>query len=179
MIIIIILLLLTLFLPLHQVGGNAVKKELFILCPNNIGLRDLSDIEFYSCDIRIGLRSTSTKAKEVLKHILTKIPNAKPKIIYLEDKDIASGYGNMYDIYVDMLTHPDTYIKELTERLPSHILYINTINNGDYFITLSEKPFYDKYNYSKHLTDTLKIRRYYPYLTLLSKDIYIPTIQGF
>lgn len=156
------------------------RTLMYILCPNNTAMNDLFDIRKANRKVKIGVASNNLAAYELLNSIVSTFDDIKDKVVIqsLNSIEITEGYNTKYDIFFEFIHGRSDNILALTELLPSHLLYIRELNNGDPFIMDSERKFYEAYpQYSKEVLDIAWLKKTYPYLTqIIQQNLYIPTL---
>jgi len=155
-------------------------KYLFIISPNDYPLRDLADVIKSRPALKIGIRKAGQAQMlyEQLKEVFPML-GRKTTAVLLEDDQIISGYTYSYHIYMDFLPlERDIFITGLSEKTPSHLMTVRSLNAGNFFITDGERPFYTKYpQYQKALLEKNVILHIYPYLAIIERVLYVPTIK--
>lgn len=154
------------------------RTLMYILCPDNTAMNDLFDIRQANRKVKIGVASDNLDAYELLNAIISSF-DLKDKVVIqsLNKVEITEGYNTKYDIFFDFIKGKSEHLLGLTELLPSHLLYIRELNNGD--IYKSNQFFKDNPQYSKELLDIPWLKKTYPYLTqIVQQNLYIPTLGG-
>ena len=98
----------------------------------------------------------------------------------IKEDQIVADYGLTYHLYLAgdfQPTAPDVVLYRLTEKYPSHLLPFYPVNAGDYFVKTDEKRFYKDNKYGKAFLENKVIQMTYPYLTVDTKRLYLPTIK--
>ena len=151
------------------------SNTLIMLCPNDYRISDFSELKQ---DAIVGIRKRGQGQE--LYEVLKKFFKLEPRMILLDDDDIVPLYKIKYHVYFAYTAiRPgiDPYIAGLTERAPSHLLSFTRLNGGDYFVTDDERPFYTANpHFKKFLLENHNLDSLYPYLTLDTRLLYIPTI---
>jgi hypothetical protein len=160
-------------------------KMLIILCPNHLPFQDLSDVVMSREKIIIGVNNQ--ESLEVYHDLVKSFPKLGryTEARMIKQDRIVADYGSAYHLYFASdfqptpPEHPDPIIYKLTEKYPSHFIPFYPVNSGDYFIKTDEKPFYkqNKFKYQKALLENKVVQMTYPYLTVNTKRLYLPTIK--
>jgi hypothetical protein len=155
---------------------------IYLLAPDISGLNDVADFDKVRGPVRIGLEGhPGGREHTAYMNLANYYPGFERncKAVFLEPHQVASEYGRSYDVFLAVTIRPLEYLKAMTEKIPSHFLYMREINAGSYFISEREKPFYRKFPYyRKYMLDLLKMRKLYPALSAKHDEIYIPVIQS-
>ncbi len=152
-----------------------------ILAPDRSNIHDLMEI-FNTPNITIAIKNI--QSRRCLYDILTAYDGAHNiKIVVQSEENILSNYGTEYDMYFDVTVHPNPFFRKLTEKIPSHMITMNKINGGDYFVRPTEMPFYRKYPYyKKHLIDKVTLTKAYlqisPPIANGVDSLHVPTIKS-
>jgi hypothetical protein len=155
---------------------------IYLLAPDISGLNDISDFDKVRGPVRIGLEGhPGGREHTAYLNLANFYPGIerKCKAVFLEPHQVASEYGRSYDVFLAVTIRPLDYLRAMTDKIPSHFLYMRDINGGSYFITDRERPFYRRFPYyRKYMLDLLKMRKLYPALSAKHDEIYIPVIQS-
>ena len=158
-------------------------KMLIILCPNHFPFQDLSDVVMSREKIIIGAKNQeSLQVYHDFVKSFPKLGQYTEARIIAQDRVVAD-YGLTYHLYFasdfrpTAPENPDLVLYRLTEKYPSHLLPFYPVNAGDYFVKTDEKPFYKDGKYQKGFLENKVIQMTYPYLTVDSKRLYLPTIK--
>lgn len=102
-------------------------------------------------------------------------------LVHHEDVDVLRKWGKTIDIVFRVSSHPDPFIKKLTEAHKCHFLTIRKLNSGDlYQNTLKESDFFESNPvYKKGINDLDDLYpRYYPHLSIINWNLhYMPTLS--
>jgi TRAP-type uncharacterized transport system substrate-binding protein len=156
---------------------------LLLIAPNDSNIVDLGDIKHYTCKVVIAVHGDQTTERyQALVQLLSVYGEQTMKnvsIINLDQKALLQGYGSTFKIYADLALLQNPIIRALTDKVPSHLVSSRKINAGGYYITYSERPFYERYPYyNKEMIDMTQLLRYYPLLAPVhNRDLYYPTIN--
>jgi TRAP-type uncharacterized transport system substrate-binding protein len=155
--------------------------SLLLIAPNGSNIIDLGDIKYYTCKVVIAVNDTGSH--QALTQILSAYDEQITKninIIVVHPNAQLDGYGSAFTIYAGLgLAVQNPLIRELTDKVPSHLVSFHRINAGSYHITHLEKPFYTRYPYyNKKIIDINQLKRLYPQLSSVhNRDLYYPTIR--
>ena len=150
-----------------------------ILAPDQSNILDLGDIIDRLIDGTISIAISNLQSKQCLDDLLNAYNLTKYKILVQSEEDIFQNYGSKYDIYFDVTMHPNLFFKLLTEKMPSHMVTINKINGGNYFVQMSEQSFYKKYPYyKKDMIDRISLTKYYRQISPPKISQHIQTIKS-
>lgn len=158
--------------------GALVSNPVIILVPNTQRIFDFSEFTKVDC-FRMGLTHGTNMIWDALKTLLD--PQAVSRIMTynLSETEAINRYGNDIDgLLMAPKLSPLQYIRTITSQTPSHLLYFNQINSGNYFILDHEKEFYHNHPvFQKYLLDLNTFKKQYPSLTTVKKDLYLPTFK--
>ena len=139
----------------------------------------MGDIIDRLIDGTISIAISNLQSKQCLDDLLNAYNLTKYKILVQSEEDIFQNYGSKYDIYFDVTMHPNLFFKLLTEKMPSHMVTINKINGGNYFVQMSEQSFYKKYPYyKKDMIDRISLTKYYRQISPPKISQHIQTIKS-
>jgi len=160
-----------------------MEMMLIILCPNHFPFQDLSDVVMSREKIIIGAKNQeSLQVYQDLVKSFPKLGQHTEARIIKEDRIIAD-YGVAFHLYLagdfqpTAPEYPDPILYGLTEKYPSHLLPFYPVNAGDYFVKTDEKRFYKDGKYGKAFLENKVLQMTYPYLTVDTKRLYLPTIK--
>lgn len=152
-------------------------STLILIVPNSVNIIDIGDIKHINCEIRIAV--SGEEQRRALLHVLEMYPEIHTEIDIVDESVIKKEYGHKYQIYADLILETNSLVRTLTDQAPSHLVSMHKINAGSYYITDSERPFYQKYPYfRKDMIDIIDLHRQYPQLSQVhNRDIYYSTVN--
>ena len=152
--------------------ANVNNANLLLLVPNEYNsLIDFNDIIKYKVKIKVTDQITLAVVKDIIDYY--------PKYITDNIIDVGLEVENAA-IYAIVTSHPNTEINNLLENFDGmHLITINRINSGDYFIKDKERNFFRRHPYySKSTFDLLKdSQKYYPKIKRQGNRLYYPTLS--
>ena len=150
--------------------GNLVESTLILMSPNQYPIQDFSDLRTVkSAIIKVDSPATAIVVQDLL--------NTYPEISGITISESATAVKPI--MYAFMASHPSATIAKAVKQEPMHVVTISKINNGNYFISDAEKPFYSKHlHYEKASFDMHNEGvKYYPGLSIRGQLLYYPTIK--
>jgi hypothetical protein len=152
--------------------ANINNATLLLLVPNEYNnLTDFNDIAKYRVTIKVTDQTTMTVVKDIISYY--------PKTITDNIIDIGQDVENAA-IYAIVTSHPNMEINKLLDKFDGmHLMTINRINSGDYFIKDKEKDFFKRHLYYSKSTFDLQTdaQKFYPKIQRLGNVLYYPTLS--
>ncbi len=161
--------------------ANVKESTLILMSPNQYPIQDVSDLSKLS---RAPIIKVNNKAAEiVVRDILNEYPDVNSGDMTISTMSTSSPISTISAdnpiMYAFLTTQPSAEISELVKNTPMHLVTMNKINTGNYFVLESEKPFYRKnIHYEKTSFDMhTQGVKYYPGLSIRGQLLYYPTIK--
>jgi hypothetical protein len=151
--------------------ANVMEAKLILMSPNQYPIQDLSDMKtVQSAVIQVSDLQTANMVKDLLNYY-TDLSQEIKIIIGPAENPIMYGF---------LTVHPSKDIANLVKAEPMHVVTMSKINNGNYFVSDTEKPFFKKYlKYEKTSFDMHNQGvKYYPGLSIRGQLLYYPTIKS-
>jgi hypothetical protein len=158
--------------PRVRFVGNLLNSALILMSPNEYNIQDLSDLSRVQSGL---ILANSPFTVTVVQDILSSYPNYMVKNIRVS----VNAANEKPLMYAFLAVHPSAEIANLVKEKPMHVVTMSKINNGNYFISQKEKPFYRKHlHYEKASFDMHRDGvKYYPGLSIRGQLLYYPTIK--
>ena len=160
------------------------SQVITIIAPDNTGIRDLGDIAHFSCKVKIAIQGKpNNDAHQCLLDILARYSTSVMDNIefrFLSDKELIEQYDHKYHLYFSVVMHPNPVVGEILGSVPSHLVSMNSVNGGSYFVENHEKAFYKKLpHYGKMMMEETILSKYYPMLSnSVGRSLYMPSIKS-
>jgi hypothetical protein len=150
--------------------GNLMNSTMMIMSPNQYNIYDLADLAKVN---NVQIKVNNVASMQVMKDILKMYPDIT-NVTVTENATIAPA------VYAFLVVHPSPEISILVKAEPMHVVTMNKLNKGDYFVAgeteqkfYKENLFYEKASFDMHRNAV----KYYPGLSMRGKLLYYPTIQ--
>jgi hypothetical protein len=152
--------------------ANMLESTVILMAPNEFSVQDLSDLKNVESAV---IGANNPEAVTVMQDLLAEYPDVSGIKVKVST-EITNEKPLMYAF---VTRHPSKEIANLVKSQPMHVVTMNKINNGNYFVSDSEKPFYRKHEiYQKASFDMHKDGvKYYPGLSIRGQLLYYPTIK--
>jgi hypothetical protein len=155
--------------------GNVMDSKLILMSPNQFPLQDLSDLkQIQSAVIQVPDNGTAN----VIKNLISEYPDVTVTGIKIR---IGAGVEQpiMYAFMMMNNGNASPEIAKLVRQEPMHVVTMSKINNGNYFVSDTEKPFFEKHKaYEKSSFDMHNEGvKFYPGLSIRGQLLYYPTIK--
>jgi hypothetical protein len=162
----------------HLFLGTLISNPVIMLVPNTHRIFDFAGLSTVSC-FRVGLSHGTELIWTALSTLLDPQVLSRITTTVISEDEAVSRYGSDIDaLLVTTKVSPLKYLRTITDQVPSHLLYFNAINSGNYFILDNEKAFYHEHpQFQKQLLDLLALKKQYPALTTVKKEMYLPTFK--
>jgi hypothetical protein len=151
--------------------ANVQESVLILMSPNQYPIQDISDLAKL---LQPPIIKVNNKAAElVVRDILNEYPGVNSK-----DMKISTDVENPI-MYAFLTVQPSTEISDLVKNSPMHVVTMNKINTGNYFVLETEKPFYRKHIHYEKTSFDMHTQgvKYYPGLSIRGQLMYYPTIK--
>jgi len=155
--------------------GNVMESVLLIFAPNNGisgTIHDLSDLKSLT---GVTIRVNNPAARQMLTDILDMYPEASGDVRLVDPEDSTEP-----TMYAFLVIHPHPEVASLVKSRPMHVVTMQRINGGDYFVSgqVEEKFYkqhihYEKGNFNMHYDGV----KYYPGLSIRGQLLYYPTVK--
>ena len=150
--------------------GNLMNSTLMIMSPNQYNIHDLADLAKVN---NVQIKVNNLASMQVMRDILKMYPDIT-NVTVTENATIAPA------VYAFLVVHPSPEIAALVKGEPMHVVTMNKLNKGDYYVAgeteekfYNENRFYEKATFDMHRNAV----KYYPGLSMRGKLLYYPTIK--
>ncbi len=151
--------------------GNVMDSTLIMMSPNQFNIHDLEDLANFT---NVQIKVNNSASLQVMNDILKAYPNIMPNVTVTETPTGRPA------VYAYLVVHPSPEIAAQVRAEPMHVVTMNKLNKGDYFVTgeteeafYNENRFYEKATFDMHRNAV----KYYPGLSMRGKLLYYPTIK--